>query len=458
MVIDFTTVEKGEVTRQGTVELDATGKYYIEFEARFDYTPAIIPVIFATCRLRNEKYTLITCTHSRTEKNIHRYQINEIYQGVHLDYADIPDFTSITLELESLAEWVGQQLKNSTHRWFVTGSASEVNAELYARYTTGFGLNYPEEGSYNKKFQITDKLSLRITERCYWDESQEVTRLRDDCHFTIESVEPVSRIRLYHLAMSFRKLLSLFMTKPPRIESLQFTLTSGEKVVGLHYQQSPQSFQEDPDMRMRRLFDSSSARLRLIDMQQSFGTILSRHYTLQDDYITMIDLLNASETGLPSEISFLQLTKLLELFHRTFLENMSQELFPQHYVDAGLPQREKGKGPRWILVHRILHLLLYASESIPSFATNTNLFKEFSDGIKTSRNYYTHYSKPFGKYHGPKQLPLANNQLQQLARAVILKHLGLPGPLIQRLLSHNFGNILYPYDKNPYSLTYRPQQ
>ena len=423
--IDITFFEPNEPLNQkhGTLIIEEFGKNMIEFKGNFSDAFRVIDIIFAEAVDSDEKFTLINSVFHYSSNSNYRVIINELYQGAHLSKVTEEDCIRATARVTGLTGWINQpRIKPSI--------SSDINN------TENILIKPP----YERVFSIDDNLSLRLEEYCYELMSRDSVILENRSQYFLEAKIAVSRLRMLEVTFSFQKLLSLFTEYIPRFVGLDLQLTDNVNVACLAFK-----LLEKPK--------NNEALLTLELMSDHFDNMLRLYYERLKDYIKIIDLLNASIENKTSEISFLNLTTALEVFHKHFMEdgeNQMRNNIANELEQAGLKNQ---RGHNWNQLMRYYHLFKYMN-NVEFFSKIVPNYSRFAGLVKDSRNYYTHYSKTTKKIWTPNQLLYANKTLRPLVKGVILKKLGMPDQLINQLLNNRFAAISHGYDKNEYSMYY----
>lgn len=421
--IDVTFFEPNEpsIIKKGRLIIDEYAKNLIEFKGNWVDPFRVIDIIFADAINSGEQYTLVNSVFNHSADSNYRFTVNELYQGAHLSKVTVENCLKATAHVTGLTGWINQpRIKAS-----VSFDATEPGSVLIKPF-------------YERLFSINDNISLRLEEYCYEQLSRDAIILENRSQYFVEVNRPVSRVMIQRLSFAFLKLLSIFTEYVPKLTGFEIELADGLKVSHLTFKPQGKPKNNDP-------------LLSLDLMSDHFDNLLQIYYAQMNNYVKIIDLLNASIENRTLEISFLNLTAALEVFHKNFLEDGNNVLRNQIANDLEQAGLKNPGSNNWNQVMRYYHLFLYIDtvEFFPKMVTD---YKKMADIIKDSRNYYTHYSETSKDVWTANQLLYANNLLRQLVKGIILKTLRLPDTLINRLVNNNFASISHRYDKNEYSM------
>lgn len=423
--IDIKFCKPGEsVRKDGTLIIEEFGKNMIEFKGDMLDPFEVIDVIFAEAVDSEVEYTLVNCVFSHSVGSNFCFTVNELYQGVYLSKVTTEDCVQSSARVTGLTRWINQ---------------SRIKP------TINFDVNEPGnvliQPPYERIFSINNNISIRLEEYCYEQLQRDGVILENRSQYFVEAKLPISRMRMFELTFAFQKLLSLFTEYIPRFTGLELELVNENYIACLAFK---------PTEKLR----VNDALLDLLRMSDYFDNMLFLFYARLKDYVQVIDLLNESIKNKTSEISFLNLTTALEVFHKNFMEDGNTEARDQvayELEQVGLKQRGRNE---WNQIMRYHHLFQYMNNIsfVPQIVTDELKMIEL---IKDSRNYYTHYSETKRDIWTPNQLVYSNMFLRQLVKGVIVKSLQLPDDLVNRLLNNQFATISHRYDKNEYSMNFK---
>ena len=193
--------------------------------------------------------------------------------------------------------------------------------------------------------------------------------------------------------------------------------------------------------------------ITLDQLQSYFPDIVSRYYNEACKYSKVFDLLNESSMNKTAEISYLNITTALEVFHKTFLVQRSENLM-MPYMDLMIQEKVVTKREKkWINATRYYHLLETVKD-IAFFQQRVPDSILMVRKMRNSRNWYTHYDDLGGEIWTPAKLIHINHLLRGLIKAVILIELNLPCIVINKILNADAYLFFHDHEKNPYSLSY----
>jgi hypothetical protein len=249
-------------------------------------------------------------------------------------------------------------------------------------------------------------------------------------------------LELYQNIISFLKLLSLFTENTPKLTYLDFLLQNEITV-------------EQITIKGKKDDDENNSLLDYDTLEPYWGKAMGLFYQQRDKFSKVLDLLIESNSNRTAEISFLNITTALELFHKNFMEKgnsyIRDEIFKQ-LKQAGLIKKDIIS---WDQIMRYQHLF-HLTTNIQFFSNNISNPIKFIETLKDSRNYYTHYSLTKKQIWSPNKLLYINRLLRQLVKAVILKQLEIPEELINKLLNNRADIIYLDYENNDYSVNFKP--
>ncbi len=254
---------------------------------------------------------------------------------------------------------------------------------------------------------------------------------------------PASRLDLYNHALNFLRIQSLFLDR----------IASFSKVELIDQSSEPKELQRK-DFRLQEGIKRYYIFLSYTDLAPYFSNIIDHFYRHSAEFTTVIDLMNESRRNRTPEISFLNLTTALEVFHKHFAaagNDNKKKQFNELFKD-----KDKKVFKDWVNVSRYYHLLELTGQ-IDFLNQRITDQSDFCKQIRNTRNWYTHYDQKIVSPWSPAKLALNNKLLEGLLKAVILQKLGLPDTLINKLLLADAELFFSDYETNPFSLSYKPE-
>jgi hypothetical protein len=185
---------------------------------------------------------------------------------------------------------------------------------------------------------------------------------------------------------------------------------------------------------------------------ENFQVLVTNYYSECDIYNSLIQLWEISLDNVDPEISFLQLTQGLELFHKSFHqsdEGIRQSVFAEmksHFKDFS-------GGKKWLQKMIYYHLLKIVQQININFPFPENSI-DFLNKLTASRNYYTHYSNDLEAWNYHELLKI-NAILKLWLRCLLLNKLGVANESLQKVLKRE---LLYTRQtvifENKYSMRF----
>jgi hypothetical protein len=412
-------------TMNGRMFINLDGRNYLDYKAESlteMYNP--LPVYYATNKLTKEEYTLINGTISQTESGIYRFEISELYRGAFLKSVLEEDMIQMQLRFSGLTNWLNKptfklSLSNDLHE---AGNVHVLPMNVFSFPIQGDILL--ELSSWSREYFNSKEVSL-----------QSLSQLR------IIADAVTSRYNLFHIATAFVKLISLFVQEIPRIQQVSYSLNNG---IDIDYITNKEG----------EFVDSNKPLMEFSKLQASFESILDIFFKRENEFVKPIDLINESKKNRTAEVSFLNVTTAMEVFHKSFLSNsesnrlrLMNELMSKKIIHKTTKN--------WDQIIRYYHLF----EIAKTIKHIQSLFPDVEKTIvslRNSRNYYTHYSTRSNQVWTPNELVTINRNLHKLIKVAILKQLLVPDDLIIMIVADREHYIYHNYEDNEYSVKYLP--
>jgi hypothetical protein len=423
--VKFYEQSKPDEIIDGKLYIDENGKDYIDFIGGLKYAFVTMPIVFATSIDSDEKYTLINCFFRKSTLSSVRSVISELFRGDFLPKVTEKKFLEVTVRMTGLTSWLNHS-RIKAQIPFSTMDESKIFIKEFFR----------------ESFSIGPNIELELSEFCSQEYSQGEVILRDESEIKIISKTAVGRLYLFHDAIAFLKLLSLFTERLPKLTQLQFKDDKGQSI-------------ENLSIKRQSVTGDNGALLCFDQLQPYWTRVLELFYKSRKKFVRVLNLLNESITNHTAEISFLNLTTACEVFHKYFYEDNNNGLrnrLGEELFNAGIIDKKPSK---WDQIVRYYHLfticndIRYINQRFPDALNIVSLMRD-------SRNYYTHYTPTKNNIWTPNQLVRINRGLRQVIRAIILKQLQMPFELIDTLLFKEPDVIFYDYENNEYSLYHLP--
>ncbi len=402
------------------------GIYFLECDGAIaEHETDTVSVLYAFDLYSGEQYTLVNCAFWESlNDSRYKYKISEVYIGSHLDKATKTSLYSVTARNSILTIWLNQNRFNSH---LLSPENGRKSVELMP----------PME----KKVTLEDGIHLQLMEWCNFSHSRRRVLLQADSSFRIVSKEPVSRFKLNKYVKGFNQFILLFSNHVPKLCYLEYADMEKNKIKLLINREKTE-------------VSATSIVLKYPEIESSFETMLQRYYKNIGPFSDILDLIEGSYLNRAPEISFLNLTAALEVYHKNFKEkgkdSEKKEIF-QLLKNRGTISNGK---PDWYQIVRYYHLLDSMTESSfikDYFPDRIN----FVTKLKNSRNYYTHYSPTEEAIWSKSDLFLINRRLRTFCKGLILQELGLSMKIVGWQMSNGGALIVEERDKNQYSLYYK---
>jgi hypothetical protein len=423
--VEFYEPSKPEEVLQGKLYIDENGKDYLDFAGGLKYAFVTMPIVFANSLDSDEKYTLINCFFRKSSLSLVRCIISELFKGDFLPKVTEKKYLEVAFKMTGLTDWINQSRIKAEHSF-----SAQEESKIFIREF------------FRKSFRIKPDVDLELSEFCTEKYSHGEIILKNDSEVKIISQALASRLELYQDATAFLKLLSLFTSRFPKLIQLNFCDTEGKSV-------------EHLTIKRQKVVAENDALLYYDQVSEFWDEALQLFYKNRNKFVRILDLLNESVSNHTAEISFLNLTTALEVFHKYFHEDNCVSLrnqLAEELYNIGIVEK---KPTKWDQIVRYFHLITicndinYIKQRISNVSNVISLMRD-------SRNYYTHYTATKNEIWTPNQLIRVNRVLRQLVRAIILKQLQMPSESINTLLFKEADVIFYDYESNEYSLYHLP--
>jgi hypothetical protein len=407
--------------KRGILHLTDDNRHWLEYTAYgYEHMDKQFPVIYATHERTGDQYTCIQCTARYMDVEFCRLDITELIINEHSPSAIEPYYLGLVVEINGLTNWLGRNAFTFSYSSLPEASAATLPNQHVA-------------------YHVSADTILSLESWCFTSMEPQQVSFVTASQLGIYCDNPSARLDLYNHALNFLRIQSLFLDQIETFAKIELIDPSGER-----------KDLERKDIRSHARTDHFIF-LKYPDVEVHFSEIIRLFYKDLPEMTRLIDLMNESRRNRTPEISFLNLTTALEVFHKHFFvtgfdnkKNQLNQLLHDRKVSSD-----------WVNASRYLHLLELTGE-INFLTQRIDKPLEFCKQLRNTRNWYTHYDRKITAFWTPSNLVLINKLIEGLLKAVILQKLSLPDALINKLLFADAEIFFHNNDTNPYSVTYKP--
>jgi hypothetical protein len=413
-----------ESIKEGRLFIDVDGKNYIDYVADSwleIYDP--IHVYYATGIHTKEEYTIVNGVIIKTEYNIYRFEIEELYQGAFLANVLEENILHLGASFSGLTSWLNQPS-------FELKSFPQVDkiGQIYI---------HPE---FETNYYIKPGILLTLNTYCGQSLSRNQIILNNYSYIRLIADPCKSRLEIFQIFQAFMRFISLFTTNITQLFHLSFSLSSGKDIKLITNKEN-------------RKTDTNQAILTFSYLNLYLDNALKLYFQNQSQFVRVIDLINESRQNHTPEISFLNITTAFEVFHQNFFQTNNNDIridLTNRLIQKKVIKQDNGE---WQQIVRYFHYFLIANDI-------EEIQKSFPDIdkiivlIRDSRNHYTHFPNKAKSIWTPKQLIPINRDLVKLLKVAILKKLELPNDLVNKCIKSTGQYIERNYEQNEYSVNF----
>ncbi len=420
--IEFYSPGKKESKKSARLYSSIDGIIMLEFTGRF--TPGnmkSIEILYAIHEFEETQYSLVNCVFKKAEKNILIYIVNEIYLGAHIENVNCVNCLELTSDVSGMTRWINQPRAKPS---FANEGESKIIIKDF----------------YSKIYQISNNFLIEVIEYLKLNFDYNGINLKYKSELRLKYDSPVSRLEANNDNDLLSRFMYLFTELVPKKSERQYIFENNIEVKLLNLNKIDDKDGDVPFLSHEKVEDH-------------FQKMIDNLFSKKDSFSQILDLLISSETSKTPEVSFLNITAGLEVFHTNFyekgnkqlVEELSQELLEHNIITK--PAKD------WIQILRYFHLF----KSISNLPFTNVLYDNKYETVQrllNSRNYYTHYNKKKNSIWTRNNLYFENRKLRQILKTLVLKQLGLTDELLNKNMSR-ISNVFYrDYESNEFSINY----
>lgn len=379
-----------------------------------------IPVVYITDLKAQIKYTAVHCIWLRMSSEKTFYTPNELYKGEFIgDYSQI-NYSKLTAIITNLTSFLNPQIIQFS-----------PNPEFL------FSIRVLEGN--NVMFEINNEYKILL--RAYANVQSEKHELIVKTKSLLQIVPKTSKSRqeLFSMFDSFLNFFTLFLSKLPNTQELEFeSQDSNVELLGLS---------------MIRNQTSQDVLLKFQEVE-NIESLLQNYFHARNELDIIINLWEICMKKLDSEIIFIHLTQSLETFHRSFFQKDDKERQKIKVEVETIFSCSQSKY-EWTQLMRYYHLHKFTIEANKHIIFPGDIIK-FLTSLRDSRNYYTHHNDKKQTVWSHFQLYAINRILRVWMRYLLLSFIGLKSDKNKYLANReSFHAVDIDIFRNPYSMRYK---